>query len=135
MDLAVLSCLIAKQPLIIRSNSDTAPFDLAQICSAYNLECETIEPPDLLKEPVIDEDVNVLIVKDLHRAHRNLQVLAIDLLRKKAKSEALFLLIALLPTSIVERPYLTPHLVGAPFSYCLIPVCDYLRFAIADDVE
>ena len=113
MDLAVLTCLIARQPLIIRSDNEQAPFDLAQICASYSLECETIGPQDLLKTPVIDDDVNVLIVKDLHAAHRNVQVQALELIRKTSKEDSLFLLIALLPTSVVERPYLTPHLVRA----------------------
>lgn len=111
MDLALLTSLVARQPLIIRSNSEQAPFDLAQICASYSLECETIEPPDLLKTPIIDEDVNVLIVKDLHAVHRNVQIQAIELVRKKSKDPGHFLLIALLPMSVVERPYLTPHLV------------------------
>lgn len=117
MDLALLTSLVARQPLIILSNTDSAPFDLAQICSAFSLECETIEPLDLLKPTITNnDDVNVLIVKDLHAVHRNIQVQALELIRKKAKADALFVLIALLPMEVKASgpPYLTPHLVCLP---------------------
>ena len=114
MHLAVLTALVAQKPLIIRSGSDTAQFELAQICAAYSLECETIEPheiPRTISDASNENDVNVLIIKSLHLAHRNIQVQAIELLRKKAKQNCIFLLIALLPITVVDPPYLTPHLV------------------------
>ncbi|KAL9081600.1 MAG: hypothetical protein Q9159_007216 [Coniocarpon cinnabarinum] len=112
MDLAVLTALTGRQPLIIVSDQEQAPFDLAQICTAYSLECATIEPQDLHRPGLGDDDVNVLIVKDLHSAHRNVQVLALELIRKKARNNDLFLLIALLPMEVEAQgpPYLTPHL-------------------------
>lgn len=122
MNKAVLSSLLAQHPLIIRSDSSSrAPFRLAQICAAYALNCKTIAPTDLLRHPAAvdssdnsnDSDVNVLIVKDLHAAHRNVQVQVIEVLKKRAaQRREPFLLIALLPTSVVSRPYLTAHLVG-----------------------
>lgn len=111
MDLAVLASIVGKQPLAIRSNSSTAQFDLAQTCSAYDLECKTIEPSHLAKPDIINSDVNVLIVKDLHAASRNTQADAIELIRARAKTGGLFLLIALLPLDAQGPPYLTPHLV------------------------
>ena len=115
MDLAVLTSLTARQPLIILSDSDTAQFDLAQICTAYSLECGTIEPTDLLRPDLGDDDMNVLIVKNLHLAPRNTQVYALELIRKKAKTDDIFMLLALLPLEVKEAgpPYLTPHLVSS----------------------
>ena len=117
MDLALLTSLTARQPLIILSSLSSTPFDLAQICTAYSLECSTIEPLDLLKPDLGNDDVNVLIVKDLHAAHRNVQVQALELVRKKAKTDDLFTLVALLPVEVQRRgaPYLTPHLVRDRF--------------------
>lgn len=112
MDLAVLTSVVGQQPLAIRSDSSSAQYELAQVCAAYDLECQTIRASQLAAPEIREGDVNVIIVEDLHTVPRNTQVDAIELIRLRAKRDAIFLLIALLPLDIDGPPFLTPHLVG-----------------------
>lgn len=109
MDLAVLAAISTRAPLAIQAFDDRAQFDLAETCASYGLECAAIDPPDLRAGRDF-EDVDVLIVRNLHLADRSVQAQAIDLIRGRGAKDPLFLFVVLVEGR-EEGTGLTQHLV------------------------
>ena len=115
MDLAVQTCLIGRQPLLVQGSAEAVYSDLDRICSHLNLARKSIdyhhdaEVPTSLSEEERSTAL-VIVALNLHIVSRNAQIQALELLRVPKTGH--FLFIAVLPIGLKAKDHITTHVVS-----------------------